>query len=221
MNDLKSSLAVSSQSNCTSLPDSLNYINNSSSENTSRNDLTPHTQNHQSGLMMRIPSIVICSNENDAANNSPNSVVTEKLTTITAAAAATLPLVSSRRLSNKRATSLLVRFNNNDEKLAKLSKLERIKMKIYDGKQHKTSDTGNSNTNIITDPNVVGNQTPIKNGSILSCSRKNRDETESTENTTQFEAKTYDLNETPTREVRFNDQLIRSLTKPFRRQANK
>lgn len=213
MDELKSSLAVSSQSNCTSLPDSLNYINNSSSENnTSRNDLTPHSQNHhQSGIMMRIPSIVICSNENDAANSS-NCVVSEKPTT-----AATLPLVSTRRLSNKRATSLLVRFNNNDEKLAKLSKLERIRMKIYDGK-HKASDMGNSNTNIINDSNVGANQTPIKNnGSILSGSRKNRDETESNENTTT----TFDLNETPTREVRFNDQLIRSLTKPFRRQANK
>lgn len=219
MDEMKTScLVAGSQSNCTSLPDSLNYINHIASENgSSKADLLASTHlqkihsNHVA-VQGQIPSIVIGSNE----------ATSDKLIS-------TLPSISSRRLNNKRATSLLVRFNannnnnnnninntnngseNNTDKLSsKLSKIERIRMKIYESKP-KADSTGVSKMSIDASPSKHNN------GAAVEMMGEHH-------HAPLDVAKVFDVIETtPNRDVKLTEkqQLIRNLTKPFRRQANK
>ena len=241
MDKASCNLIVGIQSgNCTSLPDSLNSINFGSSLNESsptKSDEHDALLSENKPVMMiantnlnfmqggKIPSIVIDSNEN--SNNTSNE--TNRV------GFAALPLVARRRsFSNKRATSLLVRFKDGEEKA---SKLEKIKMKILENKQQKTNDESSksvSNGSIIQnspnksfESNASTNNTPknvARTNTTTTCSLKRKEEIDQSLYLPVEETVLTIEQETPVKEKTNENQLIRSLTKPFstiRRQANK
>lgn len=229
--------------NCTSLPDSLNSINFGSSLNegsptkSDEHDAASSLSENKPVMMIantnlnfmqggKIPSIVIDSNEN-TNNNTSNET--------TRVGFAALPLVARRRsFSNKRATSLLVRFKDGEEKA---SKIEKIKMKILENKQQKTNDESSksvSNGSIIQNsPNKTFESNASTNNTPKNVARTNTTTTSSLKRKEEIDQSLYlpveetvltIEQETPVKEKTNENQLIRSLTKPFstiRRQANK
>lgn len=216
MDDERSIQKVCDQTNCTSLPDSLNNINFDICKNPVSKQYYEQSKNKVVNNLYfkqinQIPSIVINSNEVEPE---------------------TLALgVIPRRSSNmaKRATSLLVRFSNEDKVLSKQGKTRMKilakKLRIEDGHGGiEVVDTRNADADTIT-----AIMQKVATTAILP---KKRDEADSglcsaNEETNIVISDQQSLQmETPFKEFKVNEkqQLIRSLTKPFsniRRQANK
>lgn len=265
-----------SQSNWPSMPDSLDYINHqlvASTAGVRSDDKNQHEclmkQQQQSS---QIPSIVIGSNggsSNEDNNNNKNTISNSPGQP-----------VWTRRKERKRATSLLVRFSDEenedfgDDSKPRVSKLDQIRMKIYNNSHGSTdksessspkrnnSDKVNSNGSVkildktraktkaaVSSPipirKVAGSMTTI----LRSFGRRSRDNSESQTTaecgetppslSNQMPAaamitttRTFDVCETPplslfrdaktvTSDNTNKQQFIRSITRPFRRQANK
>lgn len=201
MDTLKASPKVGTQSNFTSLPDSLDFINLclETPPQSPRSTSTKWSDNNNALVSTPIPSIVIDSNESSRLDSNM----------------ATLPLVANRR-HNKKSTSLLVRLNNDDEKESKLARIEKIKMRILEAKQKM-----NERNEPVTDNNVEAN-------TVRKIKSLKNDSGSSMANEEPIEMKTICItqSETPGKESRINDrqQLIKNLTKPFtniKRQAHK
>lgn len=261
-----SSSRVGSQSNCTSMPDSFDYINHQLVASTTGvgNDNKNQQQSSQ------IPSIVIGSNGGSSNEDNNNKNITNN---------SPRQPVWTRRKERKRATSLLVRFNDEenedfgDDSKPRISKLDHIRMKIYNNSHGSTdkpvssspkrnnSEKVNSNGSVkILDKSTtmskaaVSSPIPIRKvaGSMTtilrSFGRRSRDNSESQTAesgetppslSNQMPAtamittttRTFDVCETPPLSLSRDgktvtsdsnkQQFIRSITRPFRRQANK
>jgi hypothetical protein len=202
---------VSSQSNCTSLPDCLDQINlgdgtqtpSSLTQSPLNFIVNTNNSNINNGLVSnkKIPSIII-----NSSNNDDITQISE------------LPY---KNPLNKRCSSLLVRFNQNNA--GKLSKREQIKLKILENK---------AAVDAAKSPNgdAVGVQ-QIANG----VEKNKREEADSglcsaneeavdVKNSEQCED--VEAQHENSKDVKLSErqQLIRSLTRPFttiRRQANR